>query len=67
MIYKTLIFRDNKEFAHPVPKSTKDYDWGQSEMPLLLMPETTIEGLQKIYPGLDFSLVELKEVELKIK
>ena len=64
--FKTLIFKKGKGFAHPMELNHNQFVWGlASDIPMIMMNETTIEGLKKLYP-LDFSKVEIKKVELKI-
>ena len=66
MKFKTLIFRKGNGFAHPIELNHNQVVWGlASDLPMIMMPDTTIKGLKKIYQ-LDFSKVELKDVEMEI-
>jgi hypothetical protein len=69
--YKVLEFKSgdrlHSKYAHPINMGTlfvDKYEWGSSDIPLLMSDKTTIKTLKALYKGLDFGDVKLVSKEL---
>jgi hypothetical protein len=68
-IIKVLEFKPEyldrySKYAHPWLLEDGTYEWGSSELPMLMQHTATIEGLKKLYPGANFDMVNLVKKKL---
>lgn len=65
--YKTLIYKDETINGYKYAKISNDSMIIGSDFPILTVKAISVEALKQFHPTIDFSQVELVEVELTIK
>lgn len=66
--FKTIVSKDRKkdlEFAHPI-NVDNHYEWGYTNVPLLMDKKTEIKNLKILYPNLNMRKIELIEILITI-